>query len=71
LVDRFMAAEEFASLYASRTDELTELLFSSGTVDLVIANWVDVLISGASDLVSEATITADAAALVGYVDGVR
>jgi spore coat protein CotH len=71
LVDRFMAEEEFASLYASRTDELTELLFSSGTVDLVIANWVDVLINGASDLVSEATITADAAALVGYVDGVR
>lgn len=71
LVDRFLADEEFASLHASKTAELTELLFSSGTVDLVTANWADVLINGASDLVSEATVTADAAAIIGYVDGVR
>ena len=71
LVDRFLAEEEFASLYVSKTAELTELLYSSGTVDLVTANWTDVLINGASDLVSEATVTADAAAIIGYVDGVR
>ena len=71
LVDRFLAEEEFASLYVSKTAELTELLYSSGTVDLVTANWTDVLINGASDLVSVATVTADAAAIIGYVDGVR
>ncbi|HUV19358.1 MAG TPA: CotH kinase family protein [Ilumatobacteraceae bacterium] len=71
LVDRFMADEGFAALYAAKTDELTAALFSSGTVDEVIANWVDVLINGASDLVSEATVTAEAAALIDYVDGVR
>ena len=71
LVDRFMADSDFAALYASKTAELSELLFASGTVDEVIANWADVLITGASDLVSEATVTAEVAALVSYVDGVR
>ncbi len=37
----------------------------------MIATWADVLITGASDLVSEATVTAEAAALVSYVDGQR
>ena len=71
LVDRFLAEEDFAELYASATEELRELLFASGTVDEVIANWTDVLINGASDLVSEATVTAEASALVSYVDGMR
>jgi spore coat protein CotH len=71
LVDRFMADEGFAALYASATTELRELLFASGTVDEVIANWTDVLVTGASDLVSETTITAEAAAIINYVDGVR
>ena len=71
LVDRFLAEADFAASYASKTAELSELLFASGTVDEVIANWTDVLITGASDLVSEATVAADAAALISYVDGVR
>jgi len=71
LVDRFMADDDFAALYAATTEELNELLFASGTVDEVIASWADVLITGASDLVSEATVTAEAAALVSFVDGQR
>ncbi len=71
LVERFMADDDFAALYATKAAELNELLFASGTVDEVIANWADVLINGASDLVSEATVTAEAAALISYVDGVR
>lgn len=71
LVDRFMADEDFASMYAAQTAELTELLFASGTVDEVIANWTDVLINGAADLVPQATVTAEAAALISYVEGVR
>ena len=71
LVDRFMADADFAALYASTAEELDELLFASGTVDEVIANWADLLISDASDLVSEGIVAAEAAALIGYVDGVR
>ena len=71
LVDRFMGDADFAALYASKTTELTELLFASGTVDEVIANRADVLINGAADLVSEETVSAEAAALIAYVDGVR
>ncbi len=71
LVDRFLADDDFAALYVSKTAELTEVLFASGTVDDVIAKWADVLINGASDLVSEETVAAEAAALIGYVDGVR
>ena len=66
-----MADDDFAALYASKTAELSEALFVSGTVDEVIANWADVLINGAGDLVSEETVTAEAAALISYVDGVR
>ena len=71
LVDRFMADDDFASLYATKSQELSELLFASGTVDEVIATWADVLVTGASDLVSEETVAAEAAALVSYVDGMR
>lgn len=71
LVDRFMADEGFAALYASATTELRELLFANGTVGEVIANWTDVLVTGASGLVSETTITAEAAAIINYVDEVR
>jgi spore coat protein CotH len=71
LVDRFMANAEFAAMYTTNTAELTELLFASGTVGEVIANWSNVLINGAADLVSEATVISEAAALISYVDGGR
>ncbi len=71
LVDRFLADPDFAALYDAKTTELSQLLFSSGTVDEVIANWADVLINGAGELVSEEVVSADAAALISYVDGVR
>lgn len=71
LVDRFMADQDFAALYQAETAELNERLFASGTVDEMIATWTDVLSNGAADLVSEATIDAEAAALISYVDGVR
>ncbi len=71
LVDRFMANAEFAAMYASETAVLTELLFTSGTVDSVIADWSDVLINQAADLVPEATVTAEANALLTYIEGVR
>ncbi len=71
LVDRFMADDDFAAMYAAASGELNELLFASGTVDEVIATWVDVLSTGASGLVSETTVAAEAAALVSYVDRVR
>ncbi|MEZ5246071.1 MAG: CotH kinase family protein [Acidimicrobiales bacterium] len=71
LVDRFMADEHFASMYEAKTGHLTELLFSSGTVDEVIAAWTDVLLNGASDLVPAATVAGDAEAIIAYVDVMR
>ncbi len=71
LVDRFMANDEFAALYASKTIELTDQLFTSGTVDDVLANWSDMLINDAADLVPASSVTADAAAITSYVDGNR
>ncbi|MGH1492540.1 MAG: CotH kinase family protein [Acidimicrobiales bacterium] len=71
LVDRFMADDDFAALYASKTAELTDLLYSSGLVDQVIETWTDVLGAGASDLVTDEIITAEAAAITAYVDGAR
>ncbi|MGA9279601.1 CotH kinase family protein [Ilumatobacter sp.] len=71
LVERFMANDEFAALYAQKTEDLTELLFTSGTLDEVIADWSDVLIDEASDLVSQETVAAEAAALTAYADQVR
>ena len=71
LVDRFLADDGFAALYASKTVELTELLYNSGLADQVIDSWTDVLGAGASDLVSDEVIAAEAAAIVSYIDGVR
>ncbi|MGB5935294.1 MAG: hypothetical protein WBG76_05475, partial [Ornithinimicrobium sp.] len=71
LVDRFMADADFAALYEAKTAELTEQLYASGTADEVIANWSDLLTNDAGTLVSEETVSTEAAALVTYIDGVR
>ncbi len=71
LVDRFMANDDFAALYASKTSELTDQLFTSGTVDDVLANWTELLINDAADLVPASSVMANAAAISSYVDGTR
>ena len=59
------------AVHIEATEELHEQLFASGTVDEVIANWADLLINGASISSPRATVAAEVAALIGYVDGMR
>ena len=67
LVDRFMANAEFVELYNTKTAELTERLFTSGTAASTIADWSDLLAADASDLVDTTTLTAEAAALTAFI----
>ena len=64
LVNRFMANDTFAQMYAEATADLTDSLFESGAAVEAVASWVEVLTSQASDLVDTATIEADAAAIL-------
>ena len=70
LVERFMADDEFAQLYADATSELTESLFASGAAAEVVDTWVEVLSEQAADLVDTATIEAEADAILASVPGV-
>jgi spore coat protein CotH len=60
LAERFLANDEFAALYDTKTAELTQVLFGSGAADEVLDRWVDVLSANAADLVDKATIEAEA-----------
>ncbi len=65
LVERFLENEEFAALYAERTDELRAELFDSGVLDAAVAEWVEVLTAGAGDLVAAEVVESEAAAITG------
>ncbi len=67
LVDRFMANAEFVELCNTKTTELTERLFTSGTAASTIADWSDLLAADAGDLVDTTTLTAEAAALTTFI----
>lgn len=71
LVDRFMADDALSDLYDAKTVALTELLYESGAAADVISSWVDVVISGASDLADEATVEAEANAITDFIDSVQ
>jgi spore coat protein CotH len=63
LVERFLAVAEYADLYEEQLTSLRADLFDSGYAAEVLADWVAVLESGASDLVSTDVIASEAAAL--------
>lgn len=67
LVDRFMANAEFIELYNAKTDELSELLFTSGTAASVVAEWSNLLAGEAGALVDTTTLTAEAVALTTFI----
>ena len=67
LVERFMAEDEFAQLYADATSELTQSLYVSGAAAQVVDTWFDVLSEQASDLVDPATIEAEADAILASI----
>ncbi len=67
LVDRFLANDEFAALYAQATTDLTAKLITSGAAQDTLDEWVAVLTAQASDLVAAATVEAEAEALEKYL----
>ncbi len=67
LVDRFLANDEFAALYAQATTDLTAKLITSGAAQDALDEWVAVLTAQASDLVAAATVEAEAEALEKYL----
>ncbi len=70
LVERFLANEEFNALYESRLAELTEQLIASGDAESVLADWVDLLQTQASDLVTTETIQSESSVIRDYLAGI-
>lgn len=66
LVERFMANSEWEQLYEERLAELRSQLYESDVAADVLAQWVAVLKSGATDLVDAATVDEEAARISRY-----
>ena len=69
LSEQMLADDAFTGLYQQKTAELSEALYDSGAAEEIISDWVDVLISGASNLVDTETIVAEADAVRTIIDG--
>jgi spore coat protein CotH len=61
LVQRFKANPEWVQLYEDQLAELKVALYESGTAAEILAGWVDLLKTQASDLVDAATVDQEAA----------
>ena len=59
LVERFLAVEEFNSLYETRLAELTEALIDSGIAEGILDQWASVLSEQAGDLIPAETLSAE------------
>ena len=66
LSERFLANSDFAALVTSAKTTLTETLYTSGTADQILDEWVTVLKGQAGDLVSASTVESEAAAVRSY-----
>lgn len=66
LAQRFLAVDTWEALVAERLDQLQAELFDAGTASAILADWVTVLEAGASDLVDQATIRAEAERMAAY-----
>ncbi|MCB2223707.1 MAG: CotH kinase family protein [Actinobacteria bacterium] len=69
LSERFLAVDEYAELVDLRLAELQASLYASGTASGVLDGWVDLLTTGASDLVDPATVASEAAAIAAVIEG--
>lgn len=63
LVDRFLADADFEALYDQTLIDLNVSLIDSGIGASILSEWVEVLKSGASDLVDTATIESEASSI--------
>ncbi len=66
LVQRFHANAEFEALYTERLAQLEKDLYDSGAASDILAKWVNVLKSQASDLVDPTTVDTEAAKISAY-----
>jgi spore coat protein CotH len=66
LVERFHANPGFEELYQQKLTELTTTLYESGAAADVLAEWVTLLNTQASDLVDSSTVDTEAAAIAKY-----
>ncbi|NLO27267.1 MAG: hypothetical protein GX113_03670 [Actinobacteria bacterium] len=69
LVERFHADSELQALYEERLATLKAQLFDSGVAADVLARWVSLLETQASDLVDAATVQSEAAKISSYFTG--
>ncbi|MGZ8705554.1 MAG: CotH kinase family protein [Aeromicrobium sp.] len=60
LVERFLDIAEYQAMVDAKQESLSEELFDSGTAASILDRWVDVLETGAADLVDSATIRSEA-----------
>lgn len=68
LVQRFHANAEFEALYQEKLEQLKTDLYESGAASAILAEWVDVLKTQASDLVDATTVDTEAARIAAYFE---
>ena len=69
LAERFLAVDEFADLFEERQTELRTALYESGAAAEILGSWVELLTTQAADLVDPGTVTEEADAISGIIDG--
>lgn len=69
LVERFLATDEFAALYAEAQETLQEELVDSGVAADALQEWTQVLIDGAADLVTVNVIQQESDDLAAQLKG--
>lgn len=67
LSERFHENDEFEELYQEKLEELSAELYESGAAAGVLSAWVEVL--GSTELVDDATVQEEAAAIAVYFEG--
>ncbi|MFT4231295.1 MAG: CotH kinase family protein [Leucobacter sp.] len=68
LSERFLANADFKALYTAARERLETELYDSGVAAEVLSEWTQVLIDGASDIVSADVITQESEALAAKLD---
>jgi spore coat protein CotH len=68
LVQRFHANPEFEALYQESLAELKTQLYESGAAADILARWVILLETQASDLIDQATVNTEAAKIATYFE---
>jgi spore coat protein CotH len=68
LVERFHENAQFEALYQEKLTELRSELYESGVAAEILGGWVETLTDGATDLVDQDTVSAEADAVQGQFE---